>query len=97
VQRVKAEGMNVIGYNYWSITNNYERGSDRPRLGLYTVDAVTDPTLTRSPTVAVPVYRRLIADGGVPDGYRLIQGPLNARSRIRWSATCSHRTRTVDS
>ncbi|WP_407652619.1 glycoside hydrolase family 1 protein [Amycolatopsis cynarae] len=75
VQRAKADGMNVIGYNYWSITDNYEWGSYRPRFGLYTVDALTDPALTRRPTDAVPVYRQVIATGGVPSGYHLVQGP----------------------
>jgi beta-glucosidase len=75
VQRAKADGMNVIGYNYWSITDNYEWGSYRPRFGLYTVDAATDPALTRRPTAAVAVYRRIAGTGGVPDGYHLVQGP----------------------
>jgi beta-glucosidase len=79
VQRAKADGMNVIGYNYWSITDNYEWGTYRPRFGLYTVDALTDPSLTRRPTAAVPAYHDVIANGGVPEGYRLVQGP----------ATCS--------
>lgn len=70
VQRAKADGMNVIGYNYWSIADNYEWGSYRPRFGLYTVDALTDPTLTRRPTDAVGAYREITARGGVPDGYR---------------------------
>jgi beta-glucosidase len=69
LQRAKADGINVIGYNYWSITDNYEWGSYRPRFGLYTVDALTDPTLTRRPTDAVAAYRQVIADGGVPAGY----------------------------
>lgn len=75
VQRAKADGMNVIGYNYWSITDNYEWGSYEPRFGLYTVDVTTDPSLTRRPTAAVPVYRQTIAEGGVPAGYQLVQAP----------------------
>lgn len=75
VQRAKADGMNVIGYNYWSITDNYEWGSYRPRFGLYTVDARTDPKLTRKPTGAVATYRNLIARGGVPHDYHLKQPP----------------------
>ncbi|TNC28466.1 glycoside hydrolase family 1 protein [Amycolatopsis alkalitolerans] len=77
VQRAKADGIDVIGYNYWSITDNYEWGSYRPRFGLYTVDALTDPSLTRHATAAVPVYRDVIANGGVPEGYRLVQGPAS--------------------
>jgi beta-glucosidase len=52
LQRAKADGMNLIGYNYWSLTDNYEWGSYTPRFGLYTVDVLTDPTLTRKPTDA---------------------------------------------
>ncbi|MGH3738256.1 MAG: glycoside hydrolase family 1 protein [Micromonosporaceae bacterium] len=79
IQRAKADGMNVIGYNYWSITDNYEWGSYRPRFGLYTVDVATDPSLTRRPTDAVDTDRELVRNGGVPDDYRVVAPP----------ATCS--------
>ncbi|MDN5757685.1 MAG: family 1 glycosylhydrolase [Tomitella sp.] len=69
LQRAKADGMNVIGYNYWSLADNYEWGTYTPRFGLYTVDVLTDPTLTRHPTDAVPTYRDITRTGGVPDGY----------------------------
>ncbi len=59
----------MIGYNYWSITDNYEWGSYRPRFGLWTVDAATDPTLTRKPTDGVATYTDIIANGGVPATY----------------------------
>jgi beta-glucosidase len=75
LQRAKADGINVIGYNYWSITDNYEWGSYQPRFGLYTVDAATDPTLTRKPTDAVATYRELVAGAGVPSGYLPRQKP----------------------
>ncbi|MBU3066146.1 family 1 glycosylhydrolase [Nocardia sp. NEAU-G5] len=75
LQRAKADGMNVIGYNYWSLTDNYEWGSYAPRFGLYTVDVRTDPTLTRRPTDAVGTYNQLIAAGGVPPGYRPVRAP----------------------
>jgi beta-glucosidase len=75
IQRAKADGINVIGFNYWSITDNYEWGSYQPRFGLYTVDARTDPALTRRPTDAVATYRQTIADDGVPDGYLPIAPP----------------------
>lgn len=68
--RAKADGANLIGYNYWSITDNYEWGTYRPRFGLYTVDTLTDPALTRRPTDGVVAYRDLIASGGVPAGYK---------------------------
>ena len=76
VQRAKADGMNVIGYNYWSIADNYEWGSYRPRFGLYTVDALTDPDLARQPTDAVAAYREITARGGVADGYRPVSAPV---------------------
>ncbi|MFC6880149.1 glycoside hydrolase family 1 protein [Actinomadura yumaensis] len=69
VQRAMADGVNVIGYNHWSLTDNYEWGSYRPRFGLYTVDVRTDPALRRRPTDAVPAYRSIIATRGVPPGY----------------------------
>lgn len=69
LQRAKADGADVIGYNYWSITDNYEWGGYRNRFGLYTVDVLTDPALTRRPTDAVAAYRDLIAGTGVPAGY----------------------------
>ncbi|QBS42141.1 family 1 glycosylhydrolase [Nocardia sp. CS682] len=75
IQRAKADGMNVIGYNYWSITDNYEWGSYTPRFGLYTVDVRTDPGLVRRPTDAVGTYTQLVAEGGVPDGYRPTRAP----------------------
>jgi len=75
LQRAKADGVNVIGFNYWTITDNYEWGSYRPRFGLYTVDAVNDPTLERKPTDAVPTVRELVANHGVPTGYLPKQQP----------------------
>ncbi|WP_068001668.1 glycoside hydrolase family 1 protein [Nocardia pseudobrasiliensis] len=75
LQRAKADGMNVMGFNYWSITDNYEWGSYTPRFGLYTVNVKTDPSLTRHPTDGVPAYRDIIADGGVSDDYRPTRPP----------------------
>ncbi|WP_225730056.1 MULTISPECIES: glycoside hydrolase family 1 protein [unclassified Nocardia] len=76
LQRAKADGMNVIGYNYWSLTDNYEWGSYTPRFGLYTVDVLTDPTLTRRPTDAVPAYTEITHSGGVPADYRPTRAPV---------------------
>ncbi|UVF78419.1 family 1 glycosylhydrolase [Gordonia mangrovi] len=70
LQRARGDGVDVIGYNYWSLTDNYEWGSYTPRFGLYSVDVTTDPTLTRRPTDAVAAYRRITATNGVPTGYR---------------------------
>jgi beta-glucosidase len=68
-QRARAEGVNVIGYMYWSLTDNFEWGSYGPRFGLYTVDVLTDPALRRKPTAAVAAYRQIIRDRGVATGY----------------------------
>ncbi len=62
MQKARSEGIPVLGYLYWSLTDNYEWGSYRPRFGLYRVDASTDPTLRREPTDAVDAYRRIIAE-----------------------------------
>ncbi|WP_225726097.1 MULTISPECIES: family 1 glycosylhydrolase [unclassified Nocardia] len=77
LQRAVAEGMHVIGYNYWSLTDNYEWGSYAPRFGLYTVDVLNDPALARNPTDAVAAYARLIHDGGVPADYRPVRPSLD--------------------
>ncbi|TCJ89784.1 glycoside hydrolase family 1 protein [Nocardia alba] len=76
LQRAKADGMNVIGYNYWSLTDNYEWGTYASRFGLYTVDVENDPALTRRPTDAVTAYRDITARGGVPDAYRPTRPPV---------------------
>jgi len=70
LQRAKADGIPIIGYNYWSLVDNYEWGSYRPRYGLYTVDALGDPALTRVPTDAVQTYTQITRDGGTATGYR---------------------------
>lgn len=75
VQRAMADGVKVMGYNYWSLTDNYEWGSYEPRFGLYTVNALTDPSLARRPTDAVATYRSIIADRGVPAGYVPVRRP----------------------
>lgn len=79
LQRAATDGMNIMGYNYWSLTDNYEWGSYTPRFGLYTVDVLGDPTLTRRPTDAVAAYTAITGHGGVPGDYRPTRGP----------ATCS--------
>ncbi|WP_280266611.1 family 1 glycosylhydrolase [Nocardia wallacei] len=75
IQRARADGMNVMGYNYWSLTDNYEWGSYTPRFGLYTVDVRTDPSLTRRPTDGVGTYTQIVGAGGVPADYRPTRAP----------------------
>jgi beta-glucosidase len=38
VQRLIKEGVPMIGYMHWSLTDNYEWGSYTPRFGLYSLD-----------------------------------------------------------
>lgn len=75
MQRARADGIDVIGYLYWSITDNFEWGSYSPRFGLYTVDVLTDPSLARKATAAVPVYRQIIRNNGLPASYEPVLGP----------------------
>lgn len=88
LQRAVADGMNVIGYNYWTLTDNYEWGSYAPRFGLYTVDVRTDPALTRRPTDAVPAYTELIRANGVPAGYLPTRDPAVC-SLVDGAASCT--------
>jgi beta-glucosidase len=71
VQRAQAAGVPVIGYMYWSLTDNYEWGTYSARLGLYTVDIRTDPKLKRHATPAVKTFKNAIRQRGVPAGYAL--------------------------
>ena len=52
MQRAIAEGVPVLGYVHWSITDNYEWGTYDSRFGLYRVD-VNDRSYDRSATPAV--------------------------------------------
>ncbi|WP_440713976.1 family 1 glycosylhydrolase [Gordonia sp. FQ] len=87
-QRARDDGLNVIGFNYWSLTDNYEWGSYTPRFGLYTVDVKTDPALRRRPTPAVAAYRRIIATGGVGPDYRPTR-PATFCSLVAAPASCT--------
>jgi beta-glucosidase len=78
VQRARQAGVPVIGYMYWSLTDNYEVGSYTPRFGLYTVNVLTDPRLIRHPTGAVATYRNLIRNRGVPRGFVPAERPTLA-------------------
>ncbi|WP_280329871.1 family 1 glycosylhydrolase [Nocardia wallacei] len=88
IQRARADGMNVMGYNYWSITDNYEWGSYTPRFGLYTVDVTTDPGLTRRPTDAIAAYSAITRAGGVPGDYRPTRAP-SACSLVDTPGSCT--------
>ncbi|MFI5719129.1 family 1 glycosylhydrolase [Nocardia sp. NPDC051750] len=88
LQRAAADGMNVMGYNYWSLTDNYEWGSYTPRFGLYTVDVLGDPDLTRRPTDAVAAYSAITRHGGVPGDYRPTRAPA-ACSIVDGTSSCT--------
>ncbi|WP_124711016.1 family 1 glycosylhydrolase [Gordonia insulae] len=87
IQRARGDGVDVIGYNYWSLTDNFEWGSYTPRFGLYTVDVRKDPSLTRRPTDAVAAYRRITADNGVPGAYRPTR-PAETCSLVAGLSSC---------
>ncbi|MFC3242345.1 family 1 glycosylhydrolase [Gordonia humi] len=70
IQRARGDGVPVMGFSYWSLTDNYEWGDYASRFGLYTVDVKTDPSLTRTPTDGVAAYRKITARNGVGPSYR---------------------------
>jgi beta-glucosidase len=75
VQRARQDGVPVIGYLYWSLTDNYEWGSYAPRFGLYTVNVRSDRRLMRHPTAAVATYRHLINARGLPSSFHPAERP----------------------
>jgi len=46
VRRLQSEGVPMLGYLHWSITDNYEWGSYTPRFGLFTIDYTNGATRT---------------------------------------------------
>jgi len=57
VDRARAEGVDVVGYIYWSLIDNFEWShGTRGHFGLYQID-FDDPTLTRRPTGAVETFQ----------------------------------------
>lgn len=59
MRRAQLAGARLIGYCYWTLTDNFEWGTFTPRFGLYAVDH-DDPTLARRPTPTATVYRQII-------------------------------------
>ncbi|MFW0787467.1 family 1 glycosylhydrolase [Gordonia sp. CPCC 206044] len=92
LQRARGDGIDVIGYNYWSLTDNYEWGSYTPRFGLYTVNVKTDPSLTRRPTDAVAAFRDITAHNGVGATYRPTR-PAEFCSLVAAPASCTQPVR----
>jgi beta-glucosidase len=64
IMRARAEGIPVIGYLYWTLTDNFEWGSYQPRFGLWSVENQKGE-LSRRETPAVAVYRDIIKHHGV--------------------------------
>lgn len=58
--RALAAGADVRGYFHWSLIDNFEWGSYRPRFGLYTRD--------RRPSDGAALYARICESGELPHG-----------------------------
>ncbi|MBM3266035.1 MAG: glycoside hydrolase family 1 protein [Candidatus Sericytochromatia bacterium] len=65
VRKAVLEGVKVLGYVHWSLLDNYEWGSFKPRFGLYRVD-YAKPDLPRIPTPAVGVFKRIAEANDLP-------------------------------
>lgn len=77
MKRAMAEGIPVLGYVHWSITDNWEWGSFSPRFGLYVVDC-RNKNYTRVETPTVGVYRKIVANNGTtPELEAAYPGPRN--------------------
>ena len=61
-----SEGVDVRGYFYWTLTDNFEWNSGtKIRFGLYAVEP-TDPSKTRRPRLAVKTFRSIVDAGAIP-------------------------------
>ncbi|MBM3267280.1 MAG: glycoside hydrolase family 1 protein [Candidatus Sericytochromatia bacterium] len=63
MKRAMSEGVPVLGYIHWSITDNWEWGSYSPRFGLYVVDC-RNRDFRRVPTAGVDLYRQIVTNNG---------------------------------
>jgi beta-glucosidase len=63
MKRAMAEGVPVLGYVHWSITDNWEWGNFSPRFGLYSVEC-KNKNYARNPTPTVDVYRQIAQSNG---------------------------------
>jgi beta-glucosidase len=64
MQRAMAEGIPVLGYIHWSITDNYEWGSFSPRFGLFSVDC-RNGNFQRVKADGADAFKSVIQSGGV--------------------------------
>lgn len=56
---ISDDGVDVRGYYYWSLTDNFEWGSGFcPRFGLFRIDYAS-PARTRTPTKAVSLFKQI--------------------------------------
>ena len=62
VEELRRSGVPVWGYCHWTLYDNWEWGSRKPRFGLYATDA---GERVRRPTAAVATYRQIVRDGGI--------------------------------
>jgi beta-glucosidase len=66
LDRARADGVRIIGYLYWSLTDNFEWAHGyRGRYGLYAIDFENDPALRRRRTAAVDTFREMAAGLGL--------------------------------
>ena len=100
VQRARQDGVPVIGYLYWSLTDNYEWGSYDARLGLYTVDVRTDPGLRGGPPPRCRSTAPSSAGAGCPPASRRPRSRTRRTARPRgWprrTAPCATRPPRAD-
>ncbi|MBW2528794.1 MAG: family 1 glycosylhydrolase [Deltaproteobacteria bacterium] len=77
IERARSEGVDVRGYYYWSLTDNFEwHEGYAPRFGLYRVDYAT---YERSPTEGADVLRAIAGDRLLSSAQRQTyggEGPL---------------------
>jgi beta-glucosidase len=64
LQKAMDRGVPIIGYTYWTLTDNYEWGSFNDRFGLYRVEC-REGDYRRIETPAVGVYKAIIQGRGV--------------------------------
>ncbi len=65
VRRLREDGVPMVGYLHWSITDNYEWGTFTPRFGLITVDFARDAERSLIDHLGdrpAETYARLIAE-----------------------------------
>ena len=75
LDRARAQGIPILGYLYWSLTDNFEWAHGyRGRYGLYAIDFEHDPKLARRPTPAVDTFRALAASLGLRPAERATGG-----------------------